>query len=106
MNEFPDTIDLGEVASALRNGWRHIAAGVAVPLAVMHQQSENKLREAREALAKKDAEAVRLAAENARLASEAVKGSVPAIGQFVIDRPGGLAMLPVLDIGISLSSLC
>jgi len=32
MNEHPDTIDLGEVASALRTGWRHIAAGVAVGL--------------------------------------------------------------------------
>ncbi|MDP3772820.1 MAG: Wzz/FepE/Etk N-terminal domain-containing protein, partial [Gemmatimonadales bacterium] len=32
MNEHSDSIDLGEVASALRTGWRHIAAGVAVGL--------------------------------------------------------------------------
>jgi uncharacterized protein involved in exopolysaccharide biosynthesis len=32
MTEHPDIIDLGEVASALRTGWRHIAAGVAVGL--------------------------------------------------------------------------
>lgn len=32
MIEHPDTIDLGEVASALRTGWRHIAAGAAIGL--------------------------------------------------------------------------
>ena len=32
MNGHPDTIDLGEVAGALRRGWRQVAAGVAVGL--------------------------------------------------------------------------
>jgi len=32
MNEHPDTIDLGEVAGALRSGWRHVLAGIGVGL--------------------------------------------------------------------------
>lgn len=32
MSERPDTIDLGEMASAVRGGWRHVLAGVAIGL--------------------------------------------------------------------------
>ena len=32
MNQQPDTVDLGEVAGALRRGWRHVATGVGIGL--------------------------------------------------------------------------